>query len=46
MTASFHLTSYDYYSSRTDMEVISNIVESLKKILEELAIEVENEQIS
>ena len=35
MTASFHLTSYDYYSSRTDMEVISNIVESLKKILEE-----------
>ena len=29
------LTSYDYYSSRRDMEVISNIVESLKKILEE-----------
>ena len=25
------LTSYDYYSSRRDMEVISNIVESLKK---------------
>lgn len=35
MTTSFHLTSYDYYSSRNDMEVISNIVESLKKILEE-----------
>ena len=35
MTASFHLTDYDYYSSRTDMEVISNIVESLKRILEE-----------
>lgn len=31
----FQLTSYDYYSSRRDMEVISNIVESLKKILEE-----------
>ena len=30
-----YLTSYDYYSSRRDMEVISNIVESLKKILEE-----------
>ena len=29
------LTSYDYYSSRRDMEVISQIVESLKKILEE-----------
>ena len=35
MTTSFHLTSYDYYSSRNDMEVISNIVEALKKILEE-----------
>lgn len=35
MTTSFQLTSYDYYSSRNDMEVISNIVESLKKILEE-----------
>ena len=29
------LTSYDYYSSRRDMEIISKIVESLKKILEE-----------
>lgn len=28
-------TNYDYYSSRRDMEVISNIVESLKKIIEE-----------
>ncbi len=35
MTTSFHLTSYEYYSSRNDMEIISNIVESLKKILEE-----------
>ena len=35
MTTSFHLTSYNYYSSRNDMEVISNIVEALKKILEE-----------
>ena len=34
MTTDF-LTSYDYYSSRRDMEVISQIVESLKKILEE-----------
>ena len=29
------LTSYDYYSSRRDMEIISQIVESLKNILEE-----------
>jgi uridine kinase len=29
------LTSYDYYSSRRDMEVISTIVDALKKILEE-----------
>ena len=29
------LTSYDYYSSRRDMEIISKIVEALKKILEE-----------
>ena len=29
------LTSYDYYSSRRDMEVITNIVDALKKILEE-----------
>ncbi len=29
------LTSYDYYSSRRDMEVISLIVDALKKILEE-----------
>ena len=35
MTTSFHLTSYDYYSSRSDMEIISNIVESLKRVLEE-----------
>ncbi len=31
----FQLTSYDYYSSRRDMEVISQIVEALKKVLEE-----------
>jgi uridine kinase len=29
------LTSYDYYSSRRDMEIISAIVDALKKILEE-----------
>ena len=29
------LTSYDYYSNRRNMEVVSKIVESLKKILEE-----------
>lgn len=29
------LTSYDYYSSRRDMELISAIVDALKKILEE-----------
>lgn len=31
----FQLTSYDYYSSRRDMEVISNIVDALNKILDE-----------
>ncbi len=31
----FQLTSYDYYSSRRDMEVISQIVDALKKVLEE-----------
>ena len=29
------LTSYDYYSNRRDMELISTIVDALKKILEE-----------
>lgn len=29
------LTTYDYYSSRRDMEIISTIVDALKKILEE-----------
>ncbi|MCI1274258.1 MAG: hypothetical protein LKG27_07500 [Clostridiaceae bacterium] len=33
--SSFQLTDYDYYSSRRDMEVISTIVESLNKILQE-----------
>jgi len=35
MQTDFQLTSYDYYSSRRDMEIISTIVEALKKILEE-----------
>ena len=35
MKTDFQLTSYDYYSSRRDMEVISTIVAALKKILEE-----------
>lgn len=35
MLADYDLTSYDYYSSRSDMEIISQIVNSLKKILEE-----------
>lgn len=35
MMTDFGLTNYDFYSSRRDMELISNIVESLKKILEE-----------
>lgn len=35
MMTDFGLTNYDYYSNRRDMELISNIVESLKKILEE-----------
>ena len=35
MMMDFQLTSYDYYSSRRDMEVISNIVDALNKILEE-----------
>ena len=33
------LTSYDYYSNRRDMELISTIVDALKKILEEDEIE-------
>lgn len=35
MKTDFQLTSYDYYSSRRDMEMISTIVEALKTILEE-----------
>lgn len=35
MQTDFQLTNYDYYSSRRDMEVISTIVDALKKILEE-----------
>lgn len=35
MLKDFELTSYDYYSNRRDMGIISQIVDSLKKILEE-----------
>lgn len=35
MMTSYDLTSYNYYSNRNDMELISAIVDSLKKILEE-----------
>ena len=35
MTETFELTNYNFYSSRLDMELISNIVDSLKDILEE-----------
>ena len=35
MLKDFELTSYDFYSNRRDMELISTIVETLKKILEE-----------
>ena len=31
----FELTDYNFYSSRRDMEIISNIVDTLKEILEE-----------
>jgi len=35
MLSDFELTSYDYYTNRRDMEIISNIVCTLNKILEE-----------
>ena len=35
MLTDLGLTDYDYYSSRRDMEIISNIVDVLNKILEE-----------
>lgn len=35
MTETFELTNYNFYSSRLDMELISNIVDTLKEILEE-----------
>ena len=35
MLRDFELTSYDFYSNRRDMEIISTIVEALNKILEE-----------
>ena len=34
-TMDFELTNYNFYSSRLDMELISNIVDTLKSILEE-----------
>ena len=34
-TMDFELTNYNFYSSRLDMELISNIVDTLKEILEE-----------
>ena len=35
MVETFELTNYNFYSSRLDMELISNIVDNLKEILEE-----------
>ena len=35
MVETFALTNYNFYSSRLDMELISNIVDTLKEILEE-----------
>ena len=35
MVETFELTDYNFYSSRLDMELISNIVDALKDILEE-----------
>ena len=35
MLSDFALTSYDYYSNRREMEIISTIVEALNRILEE-----------
>ncbi len=35
MMSSFQVTDYNYYSSRRDMEIISTIVDALKKILED-----------
>lgn len=35
MMTSYDLTSYNFYSSRTNMELISAVVDALKKILEE-----------
>ena len=35
MMDTFKLTNYNFYSNRADMELISNIVDSLKEILEE-----------
>ena len=39
MIKDFELTNYDYYSNRREMEIISQIVDCLKKILEKDRIE-------
>ena len=39
MAETFELTNYKFYSSRLDMELISNIVDTLKEILEEYGYE-------
>ena len=35
MMETFGLTDYNFYSNRVEMELITNIVDSLKEILEE-----------
>ena len=35
MALDFSMNTYDYYSSRRDMEIIAKIVDTLKEILEE-----------
>ena len=35
MVETFELSNYNFYSSRLDMELVSNIVDALKEILEE-----------
>ena len=35
MMETFELTNYNFYSNRVEMELITNIVDSLKEILEE-----------
>ena len=35
MMETFELTNYNFYTNRVEMELITNIVDSLKEILEE-----------